>query len=70
MFCILGLSKPQIKHLKGKVSKFLSLEYIDLGTDQHHVYMAGSSRISIAGLNEGNVKYFAHSLDQTVRSIV
>lgn len=31
--------------------------------------MADTSRISIAGLNEGNVQYVAKALDETVRSI-
>ncbi|KAF7548943.1 hypothetical protein G7Z17_g6745 [Cylindrodendrum hubeiense] len=35
----------------------------------HHVYMANTSRISLAGLNEGNVEYFAKALDQVVRTI-
>lgn len=29
--------------------------------------MASTSRISIAGLNDGNVEYFAKALDATVR---
>ncbi|KAF8857053.1 aspartate transaminase [Acephala macrosclerotiorum] len=53
MFCILGLSKEQVRHLQ----------------NYHHVYMAGNSRISVAGLNDGNVKYFAQALDETVRNV-
>lgn len=31
--------------------------------------MANTSRISIAGLNDGNVEYFARALDATVRTV-
>lgn len=31
--------------------------------------MADTSRISIAGLNEGNVEYFAKALDDAVRTM-
>ncbi|ROW02404.1 hypothetical protein VMCG_06074 [Cytospora schulzeri] len=53
MFGFLGLTPAQVKHLE----------------KEYHVYMASSSRISIAGLNEGNVEYFAKALDATVRTI-
>jgi aspartate aminotransferase len=42
---------------------------INICVGQHHVYMAGNSRISVAGLNHGNVQYFAQALDETVRTI-
>ncbi|RDK38728.1 PLP-dependent transferase [Aspergillus phoenicis ATCC 13157] len=50
MFCVLGLTPDQVHYLK----KF------------HHIYMAESSRISIAGLNEGNVRYVAECIHQIV----
>ncbi|GLA09732.1 aspartate aminotransferase [Aspergillus niger] len=50
MFCVLGLTPDQVHYLK----KF------------HHIYMAESSRISIAGLNEGNVRYVAECTHQIV----
>ncbi|POS79494.1 hypothetical protein DHEL01_v202116 [Diaporthe helianthi] len=53
MFGFLGLTPAQIEHLE----------------TEHHVYMACSSRISIAGLNDGNVEYFARALDATVRTV-
>ncbi|KAG8158149.1 hypothetical protein KVR01_011910 [Diaporthe batatas] len=53
MFGFLGLSEAQIEHLE----------------TEHHVYMACSSRISVAGLNDGNVEYFARALDATVRTV-
>ncbi|OLN92081.1 Aspartate aminotransferase, cytoplasmic 1 [Colletotrichum chlorophyti] len=53
MFGYTGISKTQVQHLEEK----------------YHVYMADTSRISIAGLNEKNVGYFATALDATVRSV-
>ncbi|ROW15665.1 hypothetical protein VPNG_02162 [Cytospora leucostoma] len=53
MFGFLGLSSAQVGHLE----------------KEYHVYMASTSRISIAGLNESNVEYFAKALDATVRTI-
>lgn len=37
--------------------------------EKYHIYMADTSRISIAGLNDGNLDYFAAALDQAVRLI-
>jgi aspartate aminotransferase len=34
---------------------------------QYHVYMTSNGRISMSGLNEGNVKYFAQAIDKVVR---
>ncbi|KAJ6178233.1 aspartate aminotransferase [Penicillium mononematosum] len=53
MFAYLGISKTQVKHLE----------------ENFHVYMVETSRVSVAGLNDHNVKRFAWALDQTVRSI-
>lgn len=36
--------------------------------ETHHVYMAGNSRISIAGINMGNVAYLANAITETVKS--
>jgi aspartate aminotransferase len=33
-----------------------------------HVYLTGNGRISMAGLNTKNVRYFAESLDGVVRN--
>ncbi|CZR56836.1 probable aspartate aminotransferase, cytoplasmic [Phialocephala subalpina] len=53
MFGYTGLSSAQIKHLQKK----------------YHVYMADTSRISIAGLNESNVGYFAQAINETVKCV-
>ncbi|KAJ7063194.1 aspartate amino-transferase [Mycena amicta] len=37
-------------------------------TDEAHVYLTGNGRISMAGLNTNNIKYFAQSLDKVVRT--
>jgi aspartate aminotransferase len=36
-------------------------------TDEFHVYLLKSGRISMAGLNEGNINYFAEKIDKVVR---
>lgn len=35
--------------------------------DDHHVYMTGNGRISMAGLNDSNVEYVARCIDKVVR---
>ncbi|KAK0496151.1 aspartate aminotransferase [Armillaria luteobubalina] len=35
--------------------------------DEYHLYLAKNGRISLAGLNGKNIKYFAQSLDEVVR---
>lgn len=35
--------------------------------EQYHIYMAGNSRISIAGLNEGNVAYVGNSITECLK---
>ena len=46
-----GLTAPQTKIL----------------ADKAHVYMTSNGRISMAGLNSGNIEYFAQSVDAVVR---
>ncbi|ETW85758.1 hypothetical protein HETIRDRAFT_414741 [Heterobasidion irregulare TC 32-1] len=36
-------------------------------TEKAHIYLTANGRISMAGLNSGNVRYFAESLDKAVR---
>ncbi|KAJ7751951.1 aspartate amino-transferase [Mycena metata] len=38
-------------------------------TDEAHIYLTGNGRISMAGLNTKNVRYFAESLDAVVRKV-
>jgi len=51
MFSFTGLTAPQTKALAEKA----------------HVYMTADGRISMAGLNSGNIDYFAESVDAAVR---
>ncbi|KAJ5538881.1 Aspartate aminotransferase [Penicillium frequentans] len=53
MFGFLGLSHEVVLKLR----------------EQHHVYVADNSRISIAGLNAGNVEYVARSITQCLRDL-
>jgi len=34
-----------------------------------HVYLTANGRISMAGLNSKNLRYFAEALDQVVRTV-
>ncbi|KAK0506145.1 glutamic oxaloacetic transaminase AAT1 [Armillaria luteobubalina] len=51
MFSFTGLTQPQTKALAEKA----------------HVYMTADGRISMAGLNAGNIEYFAESVDAAVK---
>lgn len=51
MFSFTGLSEAQVAKLR----------------DVAHVYMTKNGRISMAGLNTGNVEYFAKAVDRVVR---
>ncbi|KAK5081576.1 Aspartate aminotransferase, cytoplasmic [Lithohypha guttulata] len=53
MFSFTGLTEPQVKAMQEK----------------HHVYMTKNGRISMAGLNTGNVQYFAKAVDDVVRNV-
>lgn len=53
MFSFTGLTEPQVMELRNK----------------WHVYMTKNGRISMAGLNTGNVKYFAEAVDDVVRRV-
>ncbi|KAF8756169.1 NAD(P) transhydrogenase beta subunit [Rhizoctonia solani] len=51
MFSFTGLSQPQTRALAEKA----------------HIYMTADGRISMAGLNAGNIEYFAESVDKAVK---
>ena len=51
MFSFTGLSEKQVLKLR----------------DDSHVYMTKNGRISMAGLNTGNVEYFAKAVDKVVK---
>ncbi|KAJ2372862.1 Aspartate aminotransferase, cytoplasmic, partial [Coemansia sp. RSA 2607] len=52
MFSFTGLTKPQVDELREK----------------HHLYMTDDGRISVAGLNSGNIDYVARAIDAVVRA--
>lgn len=51
MFTYTGLTKPQVERM----------------VNEFHIYMTGDGRISVAGLNSGNVDYVASCIDAVVR---
>merc|ERR1719311_1587583 len=52
MFSYTGLTEPQCERL----------------IKEHHIYLLKSGRISMAGLNQGNIQYMVDSVDEVVRS--
>lgn len=53
MFSFTGLSEAQVMKIRAEA----------------HVYMTKNGRISMAGLNDGNVEYFAKAVDKVVREV-
>ncbi|KAJ3185065.1 Aspartate aminotransferase, cytoplasmic [Geranomyces variabilis] len=53
MFTFTGLNAAQVKVLR----------------DKHHIYMTDNGRISMAGLNSGNIRIFAEAVDDVVRHV-
>ena len=53
MFSFTGMTEPQVMEIRKK----------------WHVYMTKNGRISMAGLNTGNVEYFAKAMDDVVRNV-
>jgi aspartate aminotransferase len=52
MFSFLGINKEQIERLRKEFS----------------IYLVGSSRVSIAGLNHSNIDYFAKAMAQVLKA--
>jgi aspartate aminotransferase len=52
-----------IEHQKGMFSFLgISAEQVDQLVNEHSVYLVGSSRINIAGLNQRNIAYVAKAI--------
>ena len=51
LFSFLGLTQEQVNRLR----------------EQHSVYMIGSSRINVAGVNSGNIDYLVDAVAKTLR---
>jgi aspartate/tyrosine/aromatic aminotransferase len=47
--------------------KGLKAEHVKILVEKYHIYLLSSGRISIAGLNDGNVQYVAEAFDQVTR---
>lgn len=45
----------------------ISAEQSKALTEKGHIYLTVNGRISMAGLNSHNIRYFAESLDKVVR---
>ena len=69
MFGYTGISKAQIERLEGQQYVIFGNAQSNEIADKYHIYMADTSRISLAGLNEHNVEYVAKALDEAVRSV-
>ena len=59
-------------HITEQIGMFsftgLSLEQSTAMVEKHHIYMTKNGRISIAGLNEGNVEYVARAIEDVVNN--
>jgi aspartate aminotransferase len=60
------LSTPLIY---GRIGSFtgLNAEQSQALIDKAHIYLTTNGRISMAGLNTKNIRYFAENLDKAVR---
>ncbi|KDQ63696.1 hypothetical protein JAAARDRAFT_29716 [Jaapia argillacea MUCL 33604] len=58
-------------HIKSQIGMFsftgLQPEQCKALAEKAHIYMTADGRISMAGLNGGNIEYFAESVDKVVR---
>lgn len=48
--------------------KGLNADHVKRLIDEYHIYLLSSGRISMAGLNEGNVGYVAKAFDAVTRN--
>ena len=59
-------------HLRGQLGMFsylgLTPEQVQTLRDEFSIYMVSSSRVNVAGLNAGNIDYFAESVAAVVRA--
>ncbi|KAG5724751.1 hypothetical protein E4T56_gene9098, partial [Termitomyces sp. T112] len=58
-------------HIKSQIGMFsftgLTPEHTKVLAERAHVYMTSNGRISMAGLNDSNIEYFAESVDAAVK---
>ncbi|KAJ2781006.1 Aspartate aminotransferase, cytoplasmic [Coemansia interrupta] len=59
------------EHVARQIGMFsftgLSKQQVDVLRDSYHLYMTDDGRISVAGLNSGNIDYVARAIDAVVR---
>jgi aspartate aminotransferase len=74
--CVPSSSLRPLSHaLRKKIECYLDLDrFTGLNAEQckalvekAHIYLTGNGRISMAGLNSKNIRYFAESVDRAVR---
>ena len=46
----------------------MNSDQVKVIVDQYHIYLLSSGRISIAGLNDGNVAYVANAFHQATKN--
>lgn len=60
-------------HITDQIGMFsytgMSVAQCKTMTEKFHIYLTENGRISIAGLNKGNVHRFADAMDWTVRNV-
>jgi aspartate aminotransferase len=60
------------EHITTQIGMFaytgLSVDQVLLMRSKWHVYMLATGRMSVSGLNNGNVEYVARAIDDVVRS--
>ncbi len=58
-------------HIKSQIGMFsftgLKPEQVDALAQKAHIYLTRDGRISMAGLNDSNVEYFAESMSKVVK---
>lgn len=58
-------------HIKSQIGMFsftgLTPEQVDALAQKAHIYLTRDGRISMAGLNDSNVEYFAESMSKAVK---
>lgn len=60
------------QHLEQQIGMFsytgLTVKQCERMMKEHHVYLTSNGRISMAGVNKGNVAYVAKAIDDCVRN--
>jgi aspartate aminotransferase len=67
--CVSRLFCPSVVLNSKYLNRFtgLNAEQCKALVEKAHIYLTGNGRISMAGLNSNNIRYFAESVDKAVR---